>query len=86
MQGRFIKKILLFVVVAGASAHLPGIAQEAVKPGTAAASEATGKPALDVPEWYFNFGEVKEGTEYLHAFVIRNAGTGVLEIKKVQPG
>ncbi|HOV86253.1 MAG TPA: hypothetical protein PLM79_07810 [Syntrophobacteraceae bacterium] len=86
MQRRLFKNILLLVVVAGACFHILGPAQEAAKPDTAFASEAAGKPALEVPEWYFDFGEVKDGSEYLHAFVIRNAGTGVLEIKKVQPG
>jgi len=53
----------------------------------AVASEAAeGTPALAVPEWYFNFGEVKEGAEYIHPFEIRNVGTGVLEIKTVKPG
>jgi Protein of unknown function (DUF1573) len=67
--------LILLLVIAWGCAH------------TAIASEVMiGTPALEVPEWYFDFGEVKEGTVYLHAFVIRNKGTGVLEIKKVQPG
>jgi hypothetical protein len=53
----------------------------------AAASEAMTKvPSLTVPEAEFNFGEVSEGKEYVHDFVIKNEGTGVLEIKKVTPG
>jgi hypothetical protein len=53
----------------------------------AAASEATARiPRLAVPEGEFNFGEVSEGKEYVHDFVIKNGGTGVLEIKKVTPG
>jgi len=74
-------------MVASGCANTPGNAKEAAKPDTALASAVTtGTPALEVPEWYFDFGEVKEGTDYLHTFVIRNKGTGVLEIKKVQAG
>jgi hypothetical protein len=79
--------ILLAMVVASGCAHSPEHGKEAAKPDTALVSAAaTGVPALEVPEAYFDFGEVKEGTDYRHAFVIRNKGTGVLEIKKVQPG
>ncbi len=87
MKNKLIVNLTLLFMVASGCAHTPGIAKEAAKPDTAVASAVTtGTPALDVPEWYFNFGEVKEGTNYIHAFVIRNRGTGVLEIKKVLPG
>lgn len=75
LQNRFMMKLLLLLAVGLVFAH------------TAFASEvAQGTPALDVPEWFFDFGEVKDGTEYLHAFEIRNVGTGTLEIKSVKPG
>ena len=45
-----------------------------------------GIPTLAVSEAEFNFGEVSEGKEYVHDFVIMNGGRGVLEIKKVTPG
>lgn len=67
-------KLLVVLVVGLGYAH------------AAFASEVQGTPALDVPEWYFDFGEVKEGSEYLHDFEIRNVGTGTLEIKSVKPG
>jgi hypothetical protein len=87
MKSKFIENLILLILVAWGCAHLPEIANEATKPATAYASEVMiGTPALEVPEWYFDFGEVEEGTDYLHAFVIRNRGTGVLEIRKVQPG
>lgn len=84
MKNKLIFNLILLLVVAWGCAHTPAIAKAAEKPDTAAAS--TGTPALEVPEWYFDFGKVKEGTDYQHAFVIRNKGTGVLQIKKVQPG
>ena len=87
LKNKLIFNLILLLMVASGWAHTPAIAKEAEKPDTAVASAVTtGTPALEVPEWYFDFGEVKEGTDYVHAFVIRNKGTGVLEIKKVQPG
>jgi hypothetical protein len=87
LKNKLIFNLILLLMVASGCARTPIMAKEAEKPDTAVASAVTtGTPALEVPEWYFDFGEVKEGTDYLHAFVIRNKGTGVLEIKKVQPG
>jgi hypothetical protein len=51
-----------------------------------AAPQTNGTAAVEVPETTFDFGVVKEGTDYLHAFKIRNTGTVVLEIRKVLPG
>ena len=87
MKNKLIFNLILTLLMASGCAHSPEIAKEAAKPDTVVAEAVTaGTPALEVPEWYFDFGEVKEGIDYLHAFVIRNKGTGVLEIKKVQPG
>ena len=52
-----------------------------VTPGTRAPG-----PAVEVPERSFDFGVMREDTDYSHAFVIRNVGTSELVIKKVQPG
>jgi len=43
-------------------------------------------PRVEIPETFFDFGEVRDGDDYVHAFTIWNLGTGVLEIKKVLPG
>ncbi len=87
MKNNLIFKLILLLMVALGCAHTPAIAKEAEKPETAVAADVTtGTPALDVPEWYFDFGEVKEWNDYTHAFAIRNRGTGILEIKKVLPG
>lgn len=59
---------------------------EVSRPNAAASEAIAGMPALAVSEAEFNFGEVSEGKEYVHDFVIMNGGTGVLEIKKVTPG
>jgi hypothetical protein len=50
------------------------------------ASGTNGTPAVQLSETSFDFGVVSEGNDYLHAFKIRNTGTGVLEIKKIVPG
>jgi hypothetical protein len=59
---------------------------EISRPDAAASEAMAGIPVLVVAESEFNFGEVSEGKEYVHDFVITNRGTGVLEIKKVTPG
>jgi hypothetical protein len=41
---------------------------------------------VELSETIFDFGVVTEGGVYIHAFKIRNTGTGVLKIKKVSPG
>lgn len=88
MKIRVIVHLVLLLMAAAGAAVGSEDATEAAKPHTGPASVVinTGAPALVVPEYYYNFGEVEEGAEYLHAFVIKNKGTGVLEIKKVQPG
>jgi hypothetical protein len=79
--------VLVMVTVASGCAHGPEGAKDASKPHTALASAVTpGAPALEVPEWYYNFGNVVEGSDYRHAFVVRNKGAGTLEIKEVHHG
>jgi len=51
-----------------------------------AKAQTIGTPAVELSETIFDFGLVNEGIDYLHAFKIRNTGTGVLEIRKVSPG
>jgi hypothetical protein len=51
-----------------------------------ATAQTNGTPAVEVSETAFDFGEVTEGNDYLHAFKIRNTGTGVLVIRKIIPG
>lgn len=56
------------------------------KPDAAASDAAAGTPVLVVSETEFNFGEVSEGQEYVHHFVIMNRGSGALDIKRITPG
>ncbi len=49
-----------------------------------ASSEDKGKPAIQVKETVFSFGESKEGSIIEHDFVVRNTGKAVLNIDKVR--
>jgi hypothetical protein len=67
-------------------AHTQETGKEIPKPEIALAGVSTGTPAVEIPETSFDFGEMKDGNDYVHAFAIWNTGNGVLEIKKVLPG
>ncbi len=68
-------------------AHTQEPVKESTKQNTPAVLATTaGMPAVEVAEPFFDFGEVNESSVYLHTFIIKNRGTGVLEIKNVVPG
>ena len=48
------------------------------------ASEAKAQPSIQVKELVFDFGEILEGTEVEHEFIVRNTGTADLNIERVQ--
>jgi hypothetical protein len=77
--------VLLLIIPFGC-AHTPETSDSKFKPEVVASVATTGTPVVEIPETIFDFGEVKDGNDYVHAFMIRNTGTGVLEIKKVLPG
>jgi hypothetical protein len=45
-----------------------------------------GAPSIQVSENAFDFGEVMEGSEVIHAFTVKNEGSEVLRIEQVRPG
>ena len=51
----------------------------------AQAQQRTG-PVAEVAEKSFDFGTMNEDRDYSHAFIIKNAGTSELTIKKVLRG
>jgi len=61
-------------------------AQTTGTPKEVAATQTAGQPEAEVSETFFDFGKVSDGNTYIHAFKIRNTGTGVLEIRKIIPG
>ncbi|MFN7945605.1 MAG: DUF1573 domain-containing protein [Blastocatellia bacterium] len=44
------------------------------------------QPHLSLAETEFNAGEVKQGDEVSHTFIVKNNGKANLEIKNVKPG
>jgi hypothetical protein len=40
-------------------------------------------PLAEVQEKFHDFGDLTDGKEYVHNFVVKNVGTAPLEIKKV---
>jgi len=44
------------------------------------------EPIIFVQEPIYDFGQVSEGTKVTHDFIIKNKGTKVLEINKVETG
>jgi len=51
--------------------------------GSSPGLETPSGPLADVPERLYDFGDLTDGKEYVHSFVVRNVGTAPLEIKKV---
>jgi len=86
MRYRIIAAFLWIFLVPLGCAHTQETGNETPKPEIALASVSTGTPVVEIPETFFDFGNVTDGNEYVHAFAIWNRGTGSLEIKKVLPG
>jgi hypothetical protein len=51
--------------------------------GSSPALATQGGPLAEVPEKLYDFGDMSDGKEYVHDFVVKNVGTAPLEIKKV---
>jgi hypothetical protein len=75
-----------FFLVPLGCAHTPDSLGSMPKNQETATAQTNGTPAVEVSETAFDFGKVTEGNDYLHAFKIRNTGTGVLVIRKIFPG
>jgi len=68
------------------SANAPEAVQDTARQEIALAGPETGTPRIEIPETFFDFGELKDGYDYVHSFTVRNLGTGVLQIEEVLPG
>jgi hypothetical protein len=86
MRTRIFAAFLWIFLVPLSCAHTQGTGNETPKPEIALPAVSTGTPVVEIPETFFDFGDVTDGNDYVHAFTIRNTGTGSLEIKKVLPG
>ena len=54
--------------------------------GTANPPASPDQPAIEIPSPIHSFGETMEGGEVVHDFLVKNTGTGVLNIDKVKTG
>lgn len=50
------------------------------------APEAKARPSIKVQDPDYNFGSVLQGTPIEHEFTVRNTGSAVLKISRVQVG
>ncbi len=46
--------------------------------------EAKGHASIQVKELVYNFGEILEGNEIEHQFIVKNVGTAALNIERVR--
>ncbi len=76
--------LVLFMWLGGAPA-LQAVDDNAT-PQSSPPSAAQGNPSLSISETVYDFGEVDEGEEVAHGFVVRNNGQEPLEIHQVRPG
>lgn len=77
------KKIIGFVLLIAVACVFSAAAFAQTKPR---GNPAEKNPVAVVPEKTVNLGEVLEGQDYEHSFVIRNTGAGELQILSVKPG
>ncbi|MCU0573640.1 MAG: DUF1573 domain-containing protein [Syntrophobacteraceae bacterium] len=81
------KRIALPILLLGAVLMLAQCASTDEKPGAVAKAELSGGiPVAEFPSTEHNLGKIANDQEYSHVFVVRNTGSGVLQIKKVLPG
>jgi hypothetical protein len=72
--------LLIFLGLAFAALQ-PAWAQQGA--GNAPGLESQSGPLAQPVEKVYDFGDLMDGKEYVHVFVVRNVGTAPLEIKKV---
>jgi len=80
---------LWFFGIGGAFAADPAPASNKKPPAStepAPAGGASENPSIQIPQPIFDFGEVIEGAEIVHEFVIKNTGRAELVINQVRPG
>jgi hypothetical protein len=87
-MAKFLKSIVLMLIlcwsVCISFAADPSTADPTRQSDTSqpAASEA---PSMTFAETSYSFGEIVEGDEIAHEFLVKNIGGATLEIQKVQP-
>ena len=86
-MGRFLKIAVFFVLCSllAAGVHAAKNSDGSSGKKSKSAAAPVEQPALQIPETTYNFGEVAEGTEVEHDFIVKNAGKGTLQIDQVRP-
>jgi hypothetical protein len=81
------RKIVFPILLLIAGVFLAQCSHSGDRPATTAQEvKSTGTPVAQFPETSHDLGKIAAGQEYSYEFTVKNAGTGVLEIKKVLPG
>jgi hypothetical protein len=83
LQSRKLLAVMLLFVTINAPGQTGSSA--AKKPAASAAAKAAPAPKISIAQPEFNFGEVREGTDLSHTFLIKIEGNAPLEIKSVAP-
>lgn len=76
--------LLVLFFWAGITHALQAADDNATSSSPAAASQAA--PSISIPENVYDFGEVMEGGEAFHDFIVKNTGEAPLQIKRVRSG
>ncbi len=66
--------------------HAAAAADNATQAGAPIAGTPQNAPVMQVSEATYDFGEVPEGGELVHDFIIKNTGKAELRIEQVRPG
>ena len=67
-------------------AHAANPAGNPAQPKPAAPAASPNAPVIQVPEATYDFGEVFEGGEVSHDYMVKNTGKTELQIEQVRPG
>lgn len=87
MRRSFKRSILLCALVC-LVALVPNLqaASDGSQKNSTSPESSKGSPVISVPESTYDFGEINEGGEVSHDFLIRNTGNATLDINQVRPG
>lgn len=79
MKKRWLTGMLVLALLVPVMVQVRAQAQEG-------SSTALKQPAIEIPSMSYNFGDVYHQDKYVHAFTIKNKGSGDLVINDVKPG
>ncbi|MGD0399045.1 MAG: hypothetical protein ABSC04_09040 [Syntrophobacteraceae bacterium] len=77
-----VARLIFVLCFALAIANCPPASAQATAGGSPGLETPSG-PVVELPERLYDFGDLTDGKEYVHSFVVKNVGTAPLEIIKV---